>query len=273
MEIEMEETNHPPKEVDYPPGSEANFPSMCLGIMCCPLTLFGSFYTLTQQTECVLLYWGRYTKTITQPGLHWNNCCGRGRRVITTRKIAQELPKTTVIDKNGNPLIISAVFVYNIVNTRKASLEIENAGTFILSQAETVLKQIVSKFPYEHHGEDHQPCLKTETELVGKELCSCLQSKVDIAGAFVHSFTLKEISYAPEIAAGMLRKQQATSLIVARQTIVQGAINIITEAVGNLEQKGIHISEDEKSALVTNVLTVVCSENDTQPVIPLSGHF
>jgi len=246
-----------------------NFCSIFLGVLCCPLTLIGSCYIVTQQTESVLLYWGRYTKTVKLPGLHWNNCCGLTRKVVITRQIAQELPKTTVIDVNGNPLIISAVFVYTFVNTKKAALDVDQPQSFIVAQAETVLKQIVSKFPYEHHGEDHMPCLKTESDQIGKELCDCLQKKIDVAGAIVHSFQLKEISYAPEIAAGMLRKQQATSLISARQTIVSGAIDIISDALIKLDEKGIHMTEDERSSLVTNVLTVVCSENDTTPVLPL----
>eukprot|EP00339_Tiarina_fusa_P020505 CAMPEP_0117026498 /NCGR_PEP_ID=MMETSP0472-20121206/19474_1 /TAXON_ID=693140 ORGANISM="Tiarina fusus, Strain LIS" /NCGR_SAMPLE_ID=MMETSP0472 /ASSEMBLY_ACC=CAM_ASM_000603 /LENGTH=194 /DNA_ID=CAMNT_0004733519 /DNA_START=306 /DNA_END=890 /DNA_ORIENTATION=- len=192
---------------------------------------------------------------------------GREIRKISTKQQSIELPKTTVVDSNGNPLIISAVIVYRISNSRRALLDVENSRIFVKNQAEAALKQTLSRFPYESN--DGSPCLKTEAEQIGKHLCNLLQRKVLQAGAMVDSFQLKEISYAPEIASGMLKRQQAIAIIEARQTIVQGAVDIAADAVTKLAERGIELSDSDQAKLVTNLLTVVCSDNDAQPTVPM----
>jgi len=182
-----------------------------------------------------------------------------------------ELGRTTVLDRNGNPLIISGVVVYQFVNPKRAALDVENPVGFVESQAEAVLKQVVSRFPYEASRDVDEPCLKKEAEFVGKQLCQALQSKVEVVGALIHSFQLKEISYAPEIASAMLRRQQAQAMIESRQTIVQGAVEIAVEAVRSLEQHGVKLEPKEKTSLVSNILTVMCSDREAQPTLPLSN--
>jgi len=184
---------------------------------------------------------------------------------VVTRKMARTLPKTTVLDVNGNPLQISAVICYFFTNSKKATLDVSNAHEFVHAQAEAVLKKVVAKFPYESH-EDDRPCLKKEAELVSRELCVAFQEAILPAGAAVHSFQLKEISYAPEIAQGMLRKQQASSLVAARHAIVEGAVDIVVDAVSSLQRKNIRLNEIDRSRLVSNVMTVVCAERDPEPV-------
>merc|ERR1712217_494539 len=125
-------------------------------------------------------------------GLQFSNCWGRNTLTISTKQTSIELPKTTVIDSNGNPLIISAVLVYSIVNARKALLDVENVHWYVRSQAEASLKQTLSNFPYE--SSDGSPCLKTEAVQIGNHLCNLLQQKVIPAGAMITSFQLKEIS-------------------------------------------------------------------------------
>jgi len=249
------------------PDGGVNPLSVLLGVVCCPLTLLCSCFTLDQQEEAVLMYWGRYSTTLRDPGLQFANCWGREIRKISTKKICQELPKTSVVDKNGNPLIVSAVVVYHFINTKRAVLDVQNPIAFVQTQGETTLKQIISRFPYETL--DDSPCLKTEAEHIGQQLCGMLQEKVEVAGARVHSFQLKEISYAPEIASGMLKRQQAVAMLQARQTIVQGAVEIACHAVEDVRKRGIHLDANEQARLVTNILTVVCSDHDVQPTIPL----
>merc|ERR1712000_186088 len=238
-----------------------------MGILCFPFTILGSCYTVEQNQEVVVLSYGKYAETSRSPGIHWSNMWGRSLRPVSIKKCSIELPKTTVIDGNGNPLIISAVIVYEIVNSRRSVLDVEHAPSFIKTQAEAALKQTLSRFPYE--SSDGSPCLKTEASQIGEHLCSVLQDKVTQAGALVDSFQLKEISYAPEIAAGMLKRQQAIAIIEARQTIVQGAVDIAADAVDKLAQRGITLSDQDQAKLVTNLLTVVCSDNDAQPTVPL----
>lgn len=238
-----------------------------LSFACFPFTILGSWYTIRPNEEAVVLSFGKYSETAREPGIHFSTMWGRQLCKCSTKKKSIELPKTTVIDSNGNPLIISAVIVYQFINTRRAVLDVDYAEGFVKSQGEAALKQTLSRFPYESH--DGTACLKTEAYEIGTHLCSVLQDKVSQAGALVHSFQLKEISYAPEIASGMLKRQQAIAIIEARQTIVQGAVEIATHALDKLGQNGINMDEEEKSRLVTNLLTVVCGENDAMPTLPM----
>merc|ERR1712100_194236 len=138
-----------------------------LGIACFPLTLLGSWFTVNQNEEAVILSYGSYAETIKDPGMKLSNMWGRDVRKISTKQQSIELPKTTVVDSNGNPLIISAVIVYRIANARRAVLDVENSYTFVRNQ--------------------------TEAEQISRHLCNLLQRKVLQAGALVDSFQLKEI--------------------------------------------------------------------------------
>jgi regulator of protease activity HflC (stomatin/prohibitin superfamily) len=225
---------------------------------------------VSQNQEGVVSYWGEYSGTLRTPGIHVSLPFGRNVQLISTKKISHEIPKLKIVDKNGNPLIISAVIVFSIVNTKRAVFDVDNPLRFVTTQAETVLKQIISRYPYETH--DDTPCLKTEADLIGKELCSTLQEKIQVAGAYVFSYQLKEISYSPEIAAGMLKRQQAASIISARQIIVQGAVGIAADAIEQLRQRNIDMNERERAKLVTNILTVLCSDKDATPTVPLDSN-
>ena len=264
-EVEQQDLRRQLRDTVPEPGPSAL--ATILGIACCPFTILGSWYTLDQNEEAVVLSYGRYSETVREPGMNFSNMWGRSIRKISTKQQSIELPKTTVVDSNGNPLIISAVIVYRISNSRRAILEVENSRIFVRNQAEAALKQTLSRFPYESN--DGSPCLKTEAEQIGRHLCNLLQRKVLQAGALIDSFQLKEISYAPEIANGMLKRQQAIAIIEARQTIVQGAVDIAADAVDKLHDRGIELSNSDQAKLVTNLLTVVCSDNDAQPTVPM----
>eukprot|EP00123_Amoebidium_parasiticum_P022467 comp8799_c0_seq1/m.4020 comp8799_c0_seq1/g.4020 ORF comp8799_c0_seq1/g.4020 comp8799_c0_seq1/m.4020 type:complete len:293 (-) comp8799_c0_seq1:402-1280(-) len=244
--------------------------SATLGLLFFPITIF-SCYTVDVMQETLVFRWGRYQKTVKEPGLHFDNMWGRDLRSISTKRATCDLPVTTIVDANGNPLNISAVVVYSYVDTMRAALSVDDADQYIRTQAEAALKQVVSKFPYESNDEK-VACLKKEAEEVGRELVEALQKKATAAGAKVHSFQLQEMSYAPSIAAGMLRRQQAAALVEARQTIVKGAVDIAVEAVTALEEHSIKMTEEEKTRLVTNLLTVICSDQNAQPTVPLSSN-
>jgi len=236
------------------------------GLVCFPITIC-SCYTIQEREAAVLLTYGKYAGTVTSPGIHWTNMFGRDLRRISTKVISVDLPHTKVVDKNGNPLLISGVLTYQFVNPRKAVLDVENAKQFVYTQAQAALKQIVSRYPYE--TDDHTHCLKSESSVIGDEMVQILQSRVNISGTKIHSFAFNEISYAPEIASGMLRRQQAAATVAARKTIILGAVEIAHGAVEELNGRGIVMNDREKSVLVTNLLTVICSDKDSQPVVSL----
>jgi len=253
---------------DDPIDSKTSPLSMVLGVACCPMTVMCSWFSVQEQEEVVTLNFGKYTGTIKEPGIHFKNCFGRDLRRVSKRKISVDLPNTKVVDKNGNPLQISGIVVFNFVNTKRATIDMENAHHFVVNQAQAVMKQIVSQYPYENLREDEKgACLKTEAGEIGTKYVQLLQTKVKIAGAKIHSFQFNEMSYAPEIAQGMLKRQQALATVSARKVIVEGVVDIAYGAIQKLETKGIVMSDLDKTKIATNLLTVMCAEHDVQPTI------
>lgn len=245
-------------------SSLANF----LGCICCPLTALGSWIPVQTRTEAVVLHFGALTGVYATPGCHFINCWGRDIRVISTAAQSIDLKKTKILDKNGNPLLVSAIIVYHIVDTKRAAIDVANANQFVQLQATAVLKQIVSQYPYESpDGKDHEISLKTEALEVGHQLRTTLQDKIAQAGAVCQSFQLNEISFAPEIAANMLKRQAAEALVQARELIVKGAVGISLKAIDELERGGLKMSDEAQTRLVSNLLVVTCGEHDAQPTV------
>lgn len=230
--------------------------------------LLPSLKILHPQEELVVLYWGKYRRTIAEPGIHFVNILGRKIIRISTKQQTIELPKNTVADGNGNPIIISGIVTFVFRDTQKAALEVEEPTRFVHSQAQAVLKQIASQYPYESK-DGHS--LKAEAEKISEELRLRLQEKVAPAGAFINSFELNDLAYAPEIAQNMLIRQQAMALVDARKIIVEGAVEIVNDAVAMLGDKRINLDEDMKSRLIVNLLTVICGDSKVQPTVAVSA--
>ncbi|EGD78189.1 hypothetical protein PTSG_09066 [Salpingoeca rosetta] len=263
-------------EPDTPP-QKCHPLSCCLGTLCCPLsfgsTLLSSFFTVKQQNEAVILRYGRYERTIKTPGLHYSNIFGRTVLPISKQMRSMDLPdersgRRTVLDKEGNPLIVSAVVIYQFVNSYRAAIEISRPTDYLSNQGEAVLKNVIANYVYESH--DDSPSLRTHCNMVSHELRERLQERATAAGILVHHFDLKEVSYAPVVAAAMLKRQQASAVIAARQAIVSGAVDIATTAVESLRERGVELESAESTRLVNNLLTVICSESDVTPTLPLS---
>jgi len=162
------------------------------------------------------------------------------------------------------------VLTYQFVHPKKAVLDVENANQFVYTQAQAALKQIVSRYPYES---DHEGAhsLKGESVSIGAEMVAILQARVNISGTKIHSFAFNEISYAPEIASGMLKRQQAAATVAARKVIILGAVEIAQGAVEELQHRGLVLDDKAKVTLVTNLLTVICSDQEASPVVPLGN--
>lgn len=236
-------------------------------------------FSVQEREEAVLLSYGKYAGTIQEPGMHFSNCWGREIITISTAKLSTDLPNTKVIDKDGNPVMVSGVVFYHFKDTKKAAIDILDRQTFVSDQAAVVLKQIVSQYPYDNHDvdsdddsdEDQTPCLKRDTNIISDTLVKELQKCVNIAGARIDSFRFNEISYAPEIAASLLKKQQASAIVDSRHTLVDGAVRIASAAVSRLEKKGISVGQVEKTRLISNLLTVVCADEHVRPVLSLGS--
>jgi len=260
--------------LDEPEPTQCSCPATTGFILCCPFVCLCSFFTVNVREEVVALSCGKYTDLYKEPGCHCKNFCGRELRRISKQKTSINLPNVKILDKNANPLHVSGVIVYNIENTKRAAIDVKNLLQFVENQALATMKQVVSRYPYEHWEGDHEDikdCLKTETDKIGNELVRQLQRQVAIAGVKVHSFKLNEISYAPEIAQGMLKRQQAEAVVAARKTIVEGAVQISHGAVTELEARGIKLTPEEKAKMVSTLLTVICAENHVQPTLNLAS--
>jgi len=230
-----------------------------LGLVFFPCTL-GSCYTINEKQEAVILRFGKYEEQVSTPGIHWSNCIGRNIKYVNTASQTIELPPTKIIDKHGNPLDVSAIVTYKFSDAKKTALQVKHPFSYIKDQAQAVLKQVVSRYPYE--TTDGSPSLKTEAQEVGREMVEILQHRVNVAGATIIAFDLNELAYAREIAAGMLKRQQAQALIEARKVIVDGAVNIVADTVSALEKKGMPLNSHDKAHIATNLLTVICSDKD-----------
>jgi len=243
--------------------------SLVLGIIFFPITVLGSWLVVHPQEEAVVLIWGRFHRLVKTPGLSWINVFGRKIIKVTTKRQVLELPRTTVADGNGNPIVIAGVVTYQYVDSIKVALEIEDAHEFVKTQAMAVLKQVASKYPYESQ-DGHS--LKAEAQVIGQEMVRTLQAKVDAAGTVIAAYELSDLSYAPEIAQSMLIRQQATALVDARKIIVEGAVEIVREAVELLAARGLEFDPAEKSRTVANLLTVICGEARVQPTYSIQSH-
>ncbi len=189
-----------------------------------PILLFG-FFIVNPREEMVVLRFGKYTGTVMHEGIRWVHPVGRSLRRIPTRDLTLHIDTATVVERNGSPILISAVVVYRVEDTRKAALDVDNFNRFIEDQAGAVIKRVSSQFPYESPDKS-EPCLKSESDVVTKAYMLELQKAVDPAGIRVLGVRLNDLTYAPEIAQAMLMRQQALALIDARKTIVEGAVAI-----------------------------------------------
>jgi len=249
----------------------------CCTCLCCPFVCCFSWTQIDEGHHLVVLRWGQYVETKKTAGCHFINCIGFGGSTISTKKQSHNLPSAKMVDKNGNPIVVSGVLVYSVENAQRALLNVENYILFVHELACTTLKQVVSRFPYEsstdHKGQDkHEPSLKTEAYEISQELVNTLQKKVSHAGIRIHTFEFDELSYAPEIASQMLKRQQAVALVQARHQIVEGAVDTAWGAIQRLASAGVVMSDGAREKLVGNLLTVMVSDRETQPTVAVGGH-
>jgi regulator of protease activity HflC (stomatin/prohibitin superfamily) len=234
-----------------------------------PILLLG-FFIVNPREEIVVLRFGKFVTTLKTQGIRWIHPVGRHLHRISTRDTTLDISTTTVVEVNGNPIEISAVVVYRVEDTYRAALHVDNYRTFIEDQAGAVVKRVASQFPYES-ADPSLPCLKKESEEVTDRFITELQEAVNPSGIRVLGVRLNDLTYAPEIAQAMLMRQQALALIDARKTIVEGAVEIVRDAVHRLTEAGLELDAAERDELVSNLLVVLCSGERAQPVMQVQS--
>jgi SPFH domain / Band 7 family len=209
---------------------------------------------------------GRYTGTVRTDGLRWLNPLTRRRR-ISTRIRNHETAIAKVNDADGNPIEIAAVVVWQVADTAKAVFGVDDFAAFAAFQTETAVRHIAGSHPYDAHAEG-QRSLRENAQKITAELAAEIADRVAPAGVRIIAARLTRLFYAPEIAQAMLRRQQASAVVVARQRIVEGAVGMVSSALSQLAVDGIvELDEERKAAMVSNMLVVLCSEHPTQPVV------
>jgi Membrane protease subunits, stomatin/prohibitin homologs len=258
-----------PPPADEHQGTMELFLVVLVSILCPPVLLWG-FFVVNPREEIVVVRFGKYVTTLKSQGICWIHPVGRRLIRVSTRDTTLDISTTTVVERNGNPIEISAVVVYRAEDTVKAALHVENYREFIADQAGAVVKRVASRFPYES-GDEATPCLKKESDQVTAEFVGELQEAVQAAGIRVLNVRLNDLTYAPEIAQAMLMRQQALALIDARKTIVEGAVEIVRDAVQRLQTAKLELTQHERDELVSNLLVVLCSGERPQPVIQVQA--
>lgn len=228
--------------------------------------LFTSSLTIiAPNTAVVLTFFGRYIGTINQAGLFMT--------VPLTRKTKVSLKvnnfnsvKMKVNDLDGNPIEIAAVVVYKVVDTAKALFEVDYYTNFIEIQSETAIRHVATKYSYD--GDDDEISLRGNVSEISEELATELQERLEVAGVEVLEARLTHLAYSTEIASAMLQRQQAKSILKARQLIVEGAVEITQSAIDHLSEKQeMSLTQDQRLRLVNNLLVSIISEKGTQPTI------
>jgi hypothetical protein len=214
----------------------------------------------------VVQLFGRYQGTIREPGLQWVNSF-TNRIAVSTRIRNLESALVKVNDADGNPIEIAAVVVWQVQDTAHAIYAVDDYAHFVAIQAETAVRHIASSYPYDNRGAEVLS-LRDNADEITQRLSAELTDRVRAAGVRIIETRLTRLSYAPEIAQAMLRQQQASAVVGARQRIVEGAVGMVRMALQRLDEEGVvELDEERKAAMVSNLLVVLCSEQATQQVV------
>ncbi len=239
-----------------------------------PAVLVGVFivaglYMLQPNEAAILTFFGRYSGTDRSKGLRWANPLLLKRK-ISLRARNLNAPTLKVNDQRGSPIEISAAVVWRVRDTAQAVFDVDDFERYVQVQAEAALRHLASQYPYDEGEADGTPVvtLRGGMDEVSEALRAELQARFAKAGVEVLDARLTHLAYAPEIAQVMLRRQQAEAIISARHKIVQGAVSMVEAAIRGLSEREIVTLDDErKAAMVSNLLVVLCSDRDTQPVV------
>ncbi len=230
----------------------------------------GGFIAVAPNEARVIQLFGRYLGTVHPAGLHWVNPFTTKRK-ISMRVRNFDSDKLKVNDHKGNPIEIGAVVVWKVVDTAEAVFEVDNYEHYVEVQSEAALRNLATQYPYDSHDEDEKKAavaLRSHPQEIAEQLKREVQERLAKAGVEVIEARISHLAYAPEIASAMLQRQQAEAIIAARRKIVDGAVGMVEMALNDLSRKNvIHLDEERKAAMVSNLLVVLCSNSNVQPVV------
>ncbi|RUA08250.1 MAG: SPFH domain-containing protein [Flavobacteriia bacterium] len=228
------------------------------------------FFLVNPNTSKVILLFGKYIGTVKENGFYWANPFYT-KRNISLRASNFDSERVKVNDKLGNPIMISTILVWKVENTYKAAFDVDNYENFVRVQSDAAVRKLASLYPYdnfEDEGMDEEITLRASVNEVSEALEKELSERLKMAGIEVLEARIGYLAYAQEIANSMLKRQQATAIVAARHKIVEGAVSMVEMALEDLSKKQIvELDEERKAAMVSNLMVVLCSDKDAQPVL------
>ncbi|WP_066558163.1 SPFH domain-containing protein [Croceicoccus bisphenolivorans] len=228
--------------------------------------LTAGFYMLQPNQATVVTLFGSYRGTDRNHGLRWV-WPWMGRKKVSARANNIHSDRIKINDKRGNPIEIACNVVWRVRDTAQATFDVDDYREFVNIQIEAGLRTVGSRHPYDDI-EEGETTLRGDGELVNAELLTELNDRLKVAGIVVDEAGLTHLAYAPEIAGAMLRRQQAEAVIAARAKLVMGAVTMVEMALEKLsEGEIVHLDDERRAAMVSNLMVVLCGERETQPIV------
>lgn len=192
----------------------------------------------------------------------------KSSKIISLKTMTLNNDKQKINDELGNPIIIGIVVIWKVVNTAKAAFNVDDYKEYLSIQCDSALRNIVRLYPYDSSNEDQEKSLRGSSLEIAEKLKEEIQKSMDIAGLEIIEARITHLAYAPEIAAAMLQRQQASAIIAARQMIVDSAVGMVEMALDKLSDREIvDLDEERKAAMISNLLVVLCGNRDAQPIV------
>lgn len=239
-------------------------PSLVVAVLA--LLAITGLFTVAPNEGKVLTLFGTYKGTVRDSGLHWVNPF-MSKKGVSLRVRNFETNKLKVNDARSNPVEIGAIVVWKVTDTAEAIFEVNDYVQYVAVQSESAIRALASTHPYDAHG-NGEIALSTHQTEVNAGLLTALHDRLGTAGVEVIEARISHLAYAPEIAAAMLQRQQASAIVAARSTIVEGAVGMVEHALASLKERDIvELDGERKAAMVSNLLVVLCSERSAQPVV------
>ncbi len=249
-------------------GKSKIVPLIIVGVLMIPviIVMMAGLFMVNPNESKVLQLFGKYVGTVSDSGLRWANPF-YGKKAVSLRVRNFESGQLKVNDSAGNPIEIATVVVWKVIDTAEAIFEVDDYESFVHIQTEAALRNLATAHPYESHN-DEKITLRSDPQEIANLLQKEVQDRLNKAGVDVIEARISHLAYAQEIAASMLKRQQAQAIVAARTQIVAGAVGMVELALNQLSEKEIIDLDDErKAAMVSNLLVVLCGEENVKPVV------
>ncbi len=229
--------------------------------------LLRGFFMVDPNGSCVMTLFGEYRGTVKRNGFFWTNPFYT-RQKISLRARNFDSERVKVNDQLGNPIMISVILVWKVENTYQAAFEVDDYQNFVRVQSDAAVRKLANSYPYDNFNDIPEITLVSGVDEVNDALEDRLSDRLRMAGIKVIEARIGYLAYSSEIASAMLRRQQATAIVAAREKIVEGAVSMVEMALAELSRKRIiEMDEDRRAAMVSNLMVVLCSDKDATPVV------